>query len=221
VPRPHKEEERKEATIRAVWAALVRYGVEGTTIERVSTLGGFSRGVVHYYFASKRELLLAAFEAYLSSYDDEISARLEKLGRAPEPSAVLDAVIESALPPFAPEDLEAAELPLLGPGESLPPKYKSRLFVQFFGIAMGDSDFASVFRRSYERQCAAMAGCYAAISPEASEAQAMAAAAGLAALIDGFSLHRVLGFIPAGLPEHVELAKLFSASALNAKRSDA
>jgi AcrR family transcriptional regulator len=218
--RPHKEEERKEATIRAVWAALVRYGVGGTTIEKVSALGGFSRGVVHYYFASKRELLLAAFEAYLSSYDAEIQARLQRLGREPDAAAVLDAVIESALPPFDPGDLEAAELPLLGPGESLPPKYKSRLFVQFFSIAMGDRDFASVFKRSYERQCAAMAGCYAAISPEASKTEAMAAAAGLAAIIDGFSLHRVLGFIPAGLPEHVELAKLFSASVLPAKRSD-
>jgi Transcriptional regulator len=215
--RPHREDERKEATIRAVWACLVRFGAEGTTIDRVSELGGFSRGVIHYYFESKRALLLAAFEAYLSSYDAEIYERIGKLGREPDARSVLDAVIDSALPPFEPSDLEAEDLPVLRPGERLTPKYKSRLFVQFFGIAMGDKGFAEVFERSYQRQCAAMAQCCAALAPGASEAGAMAVAAGLAALIDGFSLHRVLGFMPSGANEQLELARRFYVSMLTAE----
>jgi Transcriptional regulator len=212
--RPHKEEERKDATIRAIWACLARYGVEGTTIERIAELGGFSRGVIHYYYDSKRELLLAALEAFMSSYDQEIEARIAALGPKLDAASALDAIIESCLPPFAAEDLEAADIPLLAAGEALTPKYKARLFVQFFVLAMGDKDFAAVIAASYERQCAAMAQCFGSPAGGEGDPRSTAAAAGLAALIDGFSLHRVLGFMPPGIPDHAELAKRFSQTAI-------
>jgi len=92
--------------------------------------------------------------------------------------------------------------------------------VQFFGIAIGDREFSEVFERSYESQGSAMAECFAAIAPGLDGPATLAAAACLAALIDGFSLHRVLGFIPEGLPDHAELAKRFVASFMPSIRSE-
>jgi TetR/AcrR family transcriptional regulator, transcriptional repressor of bet genes len=204
---PKKVEERREATIRALWASIARYGTEGTTIDGVARIAGFSKGVIHYYFDSKKDLLLAAFQAFLEAYDTEILAALSALGREPEGSEVLEAIIASTLPPFFSEDIEAAELPVLKPGEALSPRYKARLFIQFFPLAMNDRDFAARVKESYDRQGAAIAECFASLAPAAAPEASLAAAAGLMALIDGFSFHRVLGYLPEGLPEHAELAR--------------
>ena len=95
--RPRREEERRDATIRAVWACIARFGAEGTTIERVAEIGGFSKGVIHYYYDSKRSLLLAAFEAFLASYEREILLRLE--GQA-EAGDMIKALLDSTLAPL-------------------------------------------------------------------------------------------------------------------------
>ena len=159
IARQHSNEEKRDTTIRAVWAAIARYGIDGTTIDCVASLAGFSKGVIHYYFDSKKALLLAAFAAFLESFDSEIFGILGSLGREPDASEALEAVIRSTLPSFSPEDGLAAELPIPNAGEILSPHYKARLFVQFFILAMGDRDFAAVVARSYERQGRAVAKC--------------------------------------------------------------
>ncbi len=208
MPKGSKGEERRDATIRAVWASIARHGVSRTTIDGVARVAGFSKGVIHYYFESKKALLLAAFKAYLESYDLEILASLGALGRQPDGKEILGAIIASTLPPFSLEDVEEAELSVLGAGEALTPRYKARLFVQFFPLAMGDRDFAVTLKESYDRQGAAMAECFASLAPESSPEARVAAAASLMALIDGFSLHRVIGYRPEGLAEHAEHAEL-------------
>jgi AcrR family transcriptional regulator len=208
MPRQHSKDERRAETIRAVWALVASHGTEGATIERVAELCSFSKGVIHYYFDSKRALLLAAFQAYLEAYDGEILARLGALGREPDAGEVLDAVIDATLPPFSPSDVEAAELPPLGPGEALSPRYKARLFLQFFSLAVRDREFAEVVRLSYERQGTAIEECFVAQG----RLGAREASASLVALIDGFSMHRVLGYLPSGLPPHAELARRFAGS---------
>jgi len=218
--KPHREDERKEATIRAVWASVARSGCSGTTIERVAEIGGFSKGVIHYYFDSKKALLLAAFEAYLQAYEDETMALLTPLGREPSAREILEAVVDASLPPFSPGDFEAAELPLLKPGEPLGPRYKARLFVQFYSLIVTDQDFARSAANVYERQGDFFVQCFAAIdsgsersralSPDLDRERALGYAAGLIALIDGFSLMRVIGYLPAGLPEHAALVKLLA-----------
>jgi len=211
-----KDEGRRAATIRAVWAAVARHGIEGTTIDRVAEFGGFSKGVVHYYFASKKELLLAALEAFLAAYDAEILDALAGLGRQPTAKEALEAIVVSTLPHFSPQDGEAAELPLLAAGEPLSPRYKARLFVQFFPLAMNDRDFAAVVKKAYDREGADIAACFAALLPAAPRELPSALAASLVALIDGFSLHRILGYAPAGDVDHAELARRYIAAVLAA-----
>jgi AcrR family transcriptional regulator len=215
VPKPHREDARKEETIRAVWASVARSGCFGTTIERVAEIGGFSKGVIHYYFDSKKALLLAAFEAYLQAYEDETKSLLSALGREPSAEEVLGAIIDVSLPPFSPSDTAAAELPLLRPGEPLGPQYKARLFVQFYSLAMTDPDFARTAEKVYERQGETFADLFAALPSSTEGARglpsstegARANAVSLVALIDGLSLQRVIGYLPQGLPDHAALAR--------------
>ena len=93
------------------------------------------------------------------------------------------------------------------------PRYKTRLFIQFFSLAMTDKDFAAVVRQSYERQALAMAEKFAAIKTGAPRDN-LALAASLMALIDGFSLHRILGFFPEGLAPHGDLARDYLSSVM-------
>jgi TetR/AcrR family transcriptional repressor of bet genes len=210
MPRPHREEERREATIRAVWASVARFGCSGTTIERVAEIAGFSKGVIHYYFDSKQTLLLAAFEAYLQAYEDETVALLTPLGREPKAEEILDAVVEASLPEFSPSDFAAVDLPLLAPGEGLGPRYKARLFVQFYALAMTDPDFAAAAAKVYARQGEFFADCFAAMAPGTERERAIARSAALVALIDGLSFQRLLGYMPPGLSDHGELVKRFA-----------
>jgi TetR/AcrR family transcriptional repressor of bet genes len=216
MPKQEREAERRDATIRAVWAAVARHGIEGTTIESVAAIAGFSKGVIHYYFESKKALLLAALEAFLQSYDREIEMRLAEsatAGRGGELAGkALEALIDATLPPFSAEDTEAAELPPPGAGERLSPRYKARLFLQFFSLAISDRDFAAVVARNYERQGEAIAASVAALEPGAPRASVLERAACLMALVDGFSLHRVLGYLPEGIAPHGDLARGYLAS---------
>jgi len=208
--RPHHEEERKEATIRAVWASVARNGCSGTTIERVAEIAGFSKGVIHYYFDSKKALLLAAFEAYFDVYEEETIAALASLGREPSAVEILEAMIDVSLPAYSPEDFAAVELPLLGPGDRLGPKYKARLFVQFYSFAMTDPDFARAAAKVYERMGGYLAEWLSVAAPgdaEEGRPSPMALAVGIMALIDGLSFQRLLGYSPEGIPDHAALVK--------------
>lgn len=219
---PEREEERRNATIRAAWASIARVGVDGTTIDAVASIAGFSKGVIHYWFASKKDLLLASFEAFLASYDGEIASRLSSLGREPGWKDALDAIIEAILPPFAATDIEAAPLPLLGPGEALTAPYKARLFLHFFALAITDPDFGSVVAKSYLRQGEAIARCLAGLQPSLRPEKVKEQTAAFIALVDGFSLHRVVGYREAGLSDHGSLARAWledSIAAAEARRT--
>jgi TetR/AcrR family transcriptional repressor of bet genes len=215
-----REEERRDATIRAVWASIARSGTVGTTIEAVAEIAGFSKGVIHYWFASKKDLLLAALEAFLVTYDKEIEERLAGLGREASWADALDAIVEAILPPFSPEDVVAAPLPLLAAGEGLSPRYKARLFLQFFALAITDPDFGAVVATNYERQGEGIARCLEALEPAAPPRAIQEQTATFMALVDGFSLHRVLGYVPKGLAPHGELARSWLKSAIAGKGSE-
>lgn len=193
-----REMERKDATIRAVWACVARSGVEGTTIDAVASVAGFSKGVIHYWFADKKELLLASFDAFLASYDREIADFLSRLGRAPTAREILEAVADACLPPYSPADAAAAPLPVPAAGERLAPAYKARLFLQFFSRAVSDPDFAAVVAANYERQGRAIGSCLASLDPGAPADVIAGRTAEFVALVDGFALHRVLGCLSVG-----------------------
>lgn len=87
-PRPSVEKERRAEILQAALACFTRKGYDATTMEDISAELPFSKGLLYYYFGSKRELFLAllrewasnslqTWEELLSSEDDPVT-RLRK-----------------------------------------------------------------------------------------------------------------------------------------------
>jgi AcrR family transcriptional regulator len=87
-PRPSVEEERRSEILQAALTCFARKGYDRTTMDEIAAELPFSKGLLYYYFKSKRELFLAllqdwattsvqTWETLLSSEDDP-TARLHK-----------------------------------------------------------------------------------------------------------------------------------------------
>ena len=74
-------------------ACLVRYGVAGTTLDRVAEEAGVTRGLVRHYLGNREEVLRALGEHVREGY----AAWLEELVEASQSGERLDAVIEGIL----------------------------------------------------------------------------------------------------------------------------
>jgi TetR/AcrR family transcriptional regulator, transcriptional repressor of bet genes len=56
-------DKRREQLIRATIRSVAQRGLAGTTIERITSAAGVSRGLVHHYYPDKNALLSAAYES--------------------------------------------------------------------------------------------------------------------------------------------------------------
>ena len=68
-----------QATIRAV----AQNGLSGTTLNVVAELAGVSRALIGFHFSSKEQLLDAALENALQTYDQSLKATSSQLGNDP------------------------------------------------------------------------------------------------------------------------------------------
>ena len=123
---PVRREEIVQATIRC----LARDGYSGLRMKEVARAAGVSQGILHYYFESKRAILLAALHKVL----DDLDGRLRPvLDAAPDPRAQLSGLIRSFLA-FADEHREFW-----------------LVFVEFWGEMMHDRELAEVNTALYRR----------------------------------------------------------------------
>lgn len=100
--RPNVEAERREQILTAACAAIAHVGLNGLRVSDVAKEAGVSSGTVHYYFASKKDLVNAAFEfnftsslqrrQWLTAIDDET------LAVSKDPLGLLHEIIDSYLP---------------------------------------------------------------------------------------------------------------------------
>ena len=86
---------RRVQVITAVIETIAEHGLEALTVDAVARQAGVSKGVVNYYFAGKRDLLLQSFQAFLESYNQQIVDRVQ-----PEMGAMemLEVVIDVCFP---------------------------------------------------------------------------------------------------------------------------
>ncbi len=75
--------------IEAAYSVLAAQGYEATSIKAVAQAAGVAPGLIHYYFASKEDLLLAVVEDAAARYAEEMRALRESLA----PEQALDAAI--------------------------------------------------------------------------------------------------------------------------------
>jgi AcrR family transcriptional regulator len=86
---------RREQIVRATIRCLAREGYTRLTMKRVAREAGVSQGILHYYFADKRAILVATLEAVSRDLDRRVAAAQSRTGR--HPRARLRALVRACL----------------------------------------------------------------------------------------------------------------------------
>ncbi|MGB0867643.1 MAG: TetR/AcrR family transcriptional regulator [Granulosicoccaceae bacterium] len=74
MPRPSKRDERREEILKAYGRCLARFGVEGSTLERVANEAGLARALIRHNVGNKDELLLAFVEYFIAQDNQNTDA---------------------------------------------------------------------------------------------------------------------------------------------------
>ena len=167
---------RREQIVRATIRCLARDGYAGLTMKKVARGAGVSQGILHYYFADKRAILVAALAVVTADLDRRVATAQARGSR--EPRARLRALITACLR-LAVEEREFWIV-----------------FVEFWGEMMHDRRLREINAALYgrmRRQIGALvaqgvrAGTFRRVAP-------LQAAAVILAIVDGVSLQ--LAFDP-------------------------
>ena len=86
---------RREQIVRATIRCLARDGYAGLTMKKVARAAGVSQGILHYYFADKRAILVAALAAVTADLDRRVATAQARGSR--EPRTRLRALITACL----------------------------------------------------------------------------------------------------------------------------
>ncbi|RBY88030.1 TetR family transcriptional regulator [Blastococcus sp. TBT05-19] len=95
MPRPSVEAARKEQILAAACDVVSEIGFKSLRVADVAGRAGTSTGTVHYYFATKTELMRAAFEW---NFARSLDRRRDLLQEHEDPRLRLRAFVESYLP---------------------------------------------------------------------------------------------------------------------------
>src|SRR5881398_2006091 len=120
----HAERRAELAEVTARQIAAV--GIERLRLRDVAKLGGWTTGTVSHYFADKRQLLLATFQAQTET----ARRRLDDAQRGGADD--LDAIVESTLP------LDDARM------------LTWQVWLAFWGAAVGDPELSFEQRKRYQ-----------------------------------------------------------------------
>ncbi len=86
---------RRAAIVRATIRCLARDGYSGLTMRKVAREAKVSQGILHYYFADKRTILVAALETVAADLDRRVAAAQDR--RPKDARARLLALVEACL----------------------------------------------------------------------------------------------------------------------------
>src|SRR5262249_57357016 len=76
---------RREQIVRATVRCLAREGYTRLTMKKVAREAGVSQGILHYYFADKRSMLVATLTAVSRDLDRRVAAAQSRTTRDPAP----------------------------------------------------------------------------------------------------------------------------------------
>ena len=71
-PRPVVRPRRREEIARAIVRCLARQGAARLTMKTIASEAGVAQGILHYYFADKRAMLVAALETVMADLDRRV-----------------------------------------------------------------------------------------------------------------------------------------------------
>ena len=177
MPRVVDHEQRRDELVRAAWRLIADDGLPGVTIRRLAERSGWSSGAVRHYLPTR--------EAIVEAAGQRVGAVIEQRIRAvpvdSDPASALTAVLQAVLP--ADDDMREA----------------SRVWLAFVGQAASDHTLADAHGIVYRDLNALLVELleWAAAEGHPVAAGAAAAAAQLQALVDGLTVHLLLGQLDA------------------------
>lgn len=95
MPRPSVEAQRREQILDAACDVIAEAGLANLRMADIAKAAGVSSGMIHYYFATKHDVVCAAFEFNLSN---SLQRHQFLLDSGKDPLAILQDLIESYLP---------------------------------------------------------------------------------------------------------------------------
>lgn len=207
MPKLGMEPVRKAETINAALECYFEFGIDKTTLDLVAQKAGFSKGIVAYYFKTKRQLLLECLKAFMGAYQLKIGSLLEK---DMSPADMVKVIVDISLPPLKEENDNEVNVSVLEGVDkiSLPEKKIASLFGQFLSKSANDDEIKTIlieiFRSDVEGITQMIDYAKKALRTESlNEAEA---AYTLLALIYGLSLFRIIGFMPPGEDDNRDVA---------------
>lgn len=162
------EERRREGVIAATIAAIDEAGSLDVTMADIAGRAGVSPALVHHYFGTKDDLMIAAMRTLLGQYRQEIARRLRE---ARGPRERISAVVTGSFAPsqFTQESISA--------------------WLVFYLYARRSNDAARLLRIYFRRLDTNLVS---ALAPLVGAPRAHRIAAGAGAMIDGVWLRQAL-----------------------------
>ncbi|GAA4839972.1 TetR/AcrR family transcriptional regulator [Saccharopolyspora rosea] len=102
MPRPKVEAERRDQILRAACKVIAERGFRAVRVADVAREAGLSSGIVHYYFANKRDLVRATFE---QNFERSLRRRTAILDSDRDAVGKLRALVDA----FLPQDAETVQ----------------------------------------------------------------------------------------------------------------
>jgi TetR/AcrR family transcriptional repressor of bet genes len=94
VARPSNTRQRRQQIVDALLSVMAEHGYEGASIQAIARRARLAPGLIHYHFASKREILLEAIRQLTDLVDQRFQALAQ---RAETPRERLRAFIDARL----------------------------------------------------------------------------------------------------------------------------
>ncbi|MDF2988199.1 MAG: hypothetical protein K0R50_3709 [Eubacterium sp.] len=207
MPKLGMEPFRRAEAINAALECICEVGIEKFTLDMVAEKTGSSKGIVSYYFKSKKQLILESFKAFLLSYKLKITGSVDK---DTTPLQMLKAIVETSLPRLDTQDSSMINVstPDMPQNINLPEKKISKLFIHFISKAANDEDFKNIMREVYTEDVEAISRlmAYAKQVYTLEKPDEKREAYALLAMIYGLSFFRVTGFMPDGETDNYDIA---------------
>lgn len=207
MPKIGMEPIRKAEAINAALECFCEYGIDKTTLDMVAQEAGFSKGIVAYYFKTKRRLVLECLKAFMSSYQLKIGSSIDKEMSAAQ---MVKVVVDVSLPPLNEENHDKINVSVLDGVEKirLPEKKIASLFSQFLSKSANDDEIKTILKEIYTKDVEGMTElvAYAKKACRSEKLDERETAYALLALIYGLSIFRIIGFMPSGETDNRDVA---------------
>ncbi|WP_020408066.1 choline-binding transcriptional repressor BetI [Hahella ganghwensis] len=169
MPKIVVEEEKKEQLIEATLQSVEAFGIQGTTINRISQFAGVSTGIISHYFGGKQALMEATVRYLLNALQKTLISELDKSDGSPK--ARIMAIVQANFSKLQVSDRAA------------------KTWLAFWAQAMHDPELARLQRVNEKRLFSNLKVTLRELLPEE---QVEEKAQTIAALIDGLWLRSAL-----------------------------